>query len=217
MSASDAGSKRRNLARSMLKRPYRYWLLAILLAVLIYYAWTEITRTRGDQKVSFVPAAQACGAAGSLRYCVYRDRRGTNGDIVYHLHGRNLNERIWNDGTYFTAMLQGEWQRSRALPLRQFRGHGAACRHGASARSQDGVACDLWRALRDRCTLSGCLPSFVGHLMAYALALHEARVPVDLHLYAKGGRAFGMRPTAAPITTEWPRQVKQWLHNIGVL
>jgi acetyl esterase/lipase len=53
--------------------------------------------------------------------------------------------------------------------------------------------------------------------MAYALALNDAGVPVDMRLYAKGGHAFGMRPTADPITTEWPNQVKQWLLNIGVL
>ena len=53
--------------------------------------------------------------------------------------------------------------------------------------------------------------------MAYALALNDAGVPVDMRLYAKGGHAFGMRPTGDPITTEWPEQVKQWLKNIGVL
>ena len=53
--------------------------------------------------------------------------------------------------------------------------------------------------------------------MAYALALNDAGVPVDMRLYAKGGHAFGMRPTDDPITTEWPEQVKQWLYNIGVL
>ena len=53
--------------------------------------------------------------------------------------------------------------------------------------------------------------------MAYALALNDAGVPVDLRLYATGGHAFGTRPTADPITREWPGQVKQWLHNIGVL
>jgi len=53
--------------------------------------------------------------------------------------------------------------------------------------------------------------------MAYALALNDAGVPVDMRLHAKGGHAFGMRPTADPITTEWPGHVKQWLHNIGVL
>ena len=53
--------------------------------------------------------------------------------------------------------------------------------------------------------------------MAYALALNDAGVPVDMRIYAKGGHAFGMRPTADPITREWPEQVRQWLHNIGML
>ena len=53
--------------------------------------------------------------------------------------------------------------------------------------------------------------------MAYALALNDAGVPVDMRIYAKGGHAFGMRPTADPITTDWPTQVKQWLSNIGML
>ena len=53
--------------------------------------------------------------------------------------------------------------------------------------------------------------------MAYALALNDAGIPVDLRFYAKGGHAFGMRQTADPITREWPGQVEQWLHNIGVL
>jgi acetyl esterase/lipase len=52
--------------------------------------------------------------------------------------------------------------------------------------------------------------------MAYALALNDAGVPVDMRIYAKGGHAFGMRPTADPITTQWPGQVKQWLNNIGI-
>ena len=57
----------------------------------------------------------------------------------------------------------------------------------------------------------------VRHTMAYALALDEAGVPVDLRLYAKGGHAFGMRRTDDPITTQWPGQVEQWLHDIGML
>jgi pimeloyl-ACP methyl ester carboxylesterase len=116
MFASAGESKRRNIAKSMFQRPYRSWLFAILVAALTYYLWTEITKTRGDQKVTFRRAAQTCGTVGALRYCVYRDRRGSNGDIVYHLHGRNLDERVWNDDTYFTAMIQSEWQHSQALP-----------------------------------------------------------------------------------------------------
>ena len=53
--------------------------------------------------------------------------------------------------------------------------------------------------------------------LAYALALNDAGVPVDLRVYAKGGHAFGMRPTAHPVSTEWPGQVRQWLRDIRVL
>lgn len=53
--------------------------------------------------------------------------------------------------------------------------------------------------------------------IAYALALSDAGVPVDMRLYAKGGHAFGMRPTADPISREWPGAVAQWLRNIGML
>jgi acetyl esterase/lipase len=53
--------------------------------------------------------------------------------------------------------------------------------------------------------------------MAYALALNDAGVPVDMRLYARGGHAFGMRPTADPITREWPGQVEQWLRSLGML
>jgi acetyl esterase/lipase len=53
--------------------------------------------------------------------------------------------------------------------------------------------------------------------MAYALALNDAGVPVDMRLYARGGHAFGMRPTTDPITTDWPEQVRTWLLGLGVL
>ncbi len=53
--------------------------------------------------------------------------------------------------------------------------------------------------------------------MAYALALNDAGVPVDMRLYARGGHAFGMRPTNDPITTDWPEQVRSWLLGLGVL
>ena len=53
--------------------------------------------------------------------------------------------------------------------------------------------------------------------MAYALALNDAGVRVDMRLYARGGHAFGMRPTADPVTTDWPAQVRNWLLSTGVL
>ena len=57
----------------------------------------------------------------------------------------------------------------------------------------------------------------VWHAMAYALALNDVGVPVDMRLYAKGGHAYGLRPTADPVTTQWPGQVTQWLRDIGML
>lgn len=53
--------------------------------------------------------------------------------------------------------------------------------------------------------------------LAYALALSDAGVAVDLRIYSKGGHAFGIRPTDDPISREWPGQVRQWLHNLGML
>jgi len=56
----------------------------------------------------------------------------------------------------------------------------------------------------------------VRHSLAYGLALNDVGVPVEMHLYARGGHAFGMRPTSDPITTEWPELVEKWLHTIKV-
>ena len=56
----------------------------------------------------------------------------------------------------------------------------------------------------------------VRHSLAYGAALNDVGVPVEMHLYARGGHAFGMRPTSAPITTEWPQLVDKWLHTIKV-
>jgi acetyl esterase/lipase len=56
----------------------------------------------------------------------------------------------------------------------------------------------------------------VENSLVYHAALRKAGVPVEMHLYAKGGHAFGLRRTSAPIT-EWPRLVESWLGTIGVI
>jgi acetyl esterase/lipase len=56
----------------------------------------------------------------------------------------------------------------------------------------------------------------VRHSLAYGVALNDAGVSVEMHLYSKGGHAFGMRPTSDVITTEWPGLVKKWLHSINI-
>lgn len=110
------GSRLVHLVRTALRPPYRSWLLVLLLGLAAWSAWGRLTRPQGSQRVTFRPAMQTCGNSGALRYCINRDRRGTNGDVLYHLHGRNLDERIWNDDTYLTAMIQAQWQQAGALP-----------------------------------------------------------------------------------------------------
>lgn len=55
----------------------------------------------------------------------------------------------------------------------------------------------------------------VANSLSYYTALKDAGVPAELHLYAEGGHAFGLRPTAFPIT-QWPRLVETWLGSIGM-
>lgn len=52
--------------------------------------------------------------------------------------------------------------------------------------------------------------------LAYYIALQKAGVSTEMHLYAQGGHAFGLRKADLPIG-QWPMLVERWLHTIGVL
>jgi len=52
--------------------------------------------------------------------------------------------------------------------------------------------------------------------LAYYIALKKVGVPAEMHLYAQGGHAFGLRRTDLPIT-EWPTLVETWLRTIGMI
>ena len=56
----------------------------------------------------------------------------------------------------------------------------------------------------------------VNHSLVYYVALKKAGVPVEMHLYAHGGHAFGLRRTKFPITA-WPGLVETWLGTIGMI
>ncbi len=56
----------------------------------------------------------------------------------------------------------------------------------------------------------------VNQSLVYYIALKNAGVPVEMHLYAQGGHAFGLRRTKFPIT-EWPGLVEKWLGTIGMM
>jgi len=55
----------------------------------------------------------------------------------------------------------------------------------------------------------------VNNSLVYYVALKKAGVPVEMHLYAEGGHAFGLRRTKFPITA-WPRLLEVWLGTIGM-
>lgn len=52
--------------------------------------------------------------------------------------------------------------------------------------------------------------------LAYYIALKKAGVPVEMHLYAQGNHAFGLRRTSLPITG-WPELVETWLETIEMV
>jgi len=56
----------------------------------------------------------------------------------------------------------------------------------------------------------------VENSLVYFAALKKVGAPVEMHLYAHGGHAFGLRRTSFPITA-WPQLVETWLSTIGIL
>jgi acetyl esterase/lipase len=56
----------------------------------------------------------------------------------------------------------------------------------------------------------------INNSLVYYIALKKAGVPVEMHLYAEGKHAFGLRRTKFPIT-RWPELVETWLRTIGII
>lgn len=52
--------------------------------------------------------------------------------------------------------------------------------------------------------------------LVYYQALASAHVPAELHIYARGGHAFGLRATNLLIT-HWVKQADTWLRGIGII
>jgi acetyl esterase/lipase len=52
--------------------------------------------------------------------------------------------------------------------------------------------------------------------LSYYMGLKKAGVPVELHAYAQGGHAFGLRKTNLPVSG-WPQLVERWLRTIGMV
>jgi len=56
----------------------------------------------------------------------------------------------------------------------------------------------------------------VSNALVYFDEMKNAGALVEMHLYAEGGHAFGLRPTKLPITA-WPHLAETWLETLGVI
>ncbi len=52
--------------------------------------------------------------------------------------------------------------------------------------------------------------------LAYAAALDARNIPVELHLFAKGGHGYGLRPSEHPVS-QWPSLCRAWMEESGFL
>ncbi len=59
-------------------------------------------------------------------------------------------------------------------------------------------------------------PIPVAGTVNYYLALQQAKVSAELHVYAEGGHGYGLRRTADPITG-WPELAEKWLRGLKLL
>jgi len=50
----------------------------------------------------------------------------------------------------------------------------------------------------------------------YYLALKQAKVPAEMHLYPTGGHGYGLRPSKHLVST-WPARAGEWLQSAGLL
>ncbi|MEA3213178.1 MAG: hypothetical protein QOE70_6235 [Chthoniobacter sp.] len=59
-------------------------------------------------------------------------------------------------------------------------------------------------------------PIRVETALFYALALKNAKVPCELHVYPTGGHGYGLR-TSEHAATTWPQRAAEWLQTRGLL
>ena len=52
--------------------------------------------------------------------------------------------------------------------------------------------------------------------LAYGAALDAQGIPVELHLFAKGGHGYGLRPSQNPVS-QWPSLCEAWMRASGFL
>jgi acetyl esterase/lipase len=53
--------------------------------------------------------------------------------------------------------------------------------------------------------------------IAFYQALRAAKVPVEMHIYLKGGHGFGMKKGSCPAADDWPKRCAEWMKALGFL
>jgi acetyl esterase/lipase len=59
-------------------------------------------------------------------------------------------------------------------------------------------------------------PVHVENSLFYYLALKNAKVPAEMHLFATGGHGYGLRESGQAVTS-WPKRAEDWMRGLGVL
>jgi acetyl esterase/lipase len=59
-------------------------------------------------------------------------------------------------------------------------------------------------------------PVRVESALFYSVALKQAGVPFELHIYPKGGHGYGLRRNENPVTA-WPDRATEWMRARGLL
>jgi acetyl esterase/lipase len=59
-------------------------------------------------------------------------------------------------------------------------------------------------------------PVHVENSLFYYLALKKAKVPAEMHLFAKGGHGYGLRESGQAVIS-WPKRAEEWMRGLGVL
>lgn len=58
-------------------------------------------------------------------------------------------------------------------------------------------------------------PINVNNSLFYYMALKKEKIPVEMHLFAKGGHGYGLRESENSVT-RWPKLAETWMRGLGV-
>jgi dipeptidyl aminopeptidase/acylaminoacyl peptidase len=53
----------------------------------------------------------------------------------------------------------------------------------------------------------------VENSLFYYLALKQAKVPAEMHLFANGGHGYGLRASGQAVLS-WPKRAEEWMSDI---